>query len=397
MTISEVHAITPTELTEPTSPLVDMFLSIFKKLWFNLKPMKFKDNGSFRDLFEVQNENQSRNIRLGNETEKAFNIFLQELCRTGYFQDLEVITSNEQYERTDLHGESKSHHIQLTGKKGKTQIDLLLRLKSPGKKDIIYYFEMKNNVTLDTEKSISIRDIKLLKIKEYYEKDGNIVHVNVLCLGYSSWRSKDLVLRSKVGKVWGMLDFFEHFLGRKDGEEGDVKEFDDIIHGMGEIIRSNRPSSSELNAAEEQFYRLVSDEKERRMFTSHLRVPRGLNIDTPQIPTCTSMAIPYVTKYSVMEDDASKSYQFILPSDYSFSTFTMDDHRNFFSQFSKTKAKCTLTVGFSNFTGTLYSGGNASGPFIKGYSRKSFKGLPILLRRIEWDDRNFFNLEIRNF
>jgi hypothetical protein len=111
-----------------------------------------KENGSFSELMFNKLSTQSVNIKMGNVLEESWKKFI-----------------------------SLSEGVQLENKRKieDSQIDILFWF------DNVYYFECKNNINLDTEKSIATFN-KIKKIEKFLKKDNDNVISKVLVNRYNT-------------------------------------------------------------------------------------------------------------------------------------------------------------------------------------------------------------------
>ena len=146
-----------------------------------------KSSGCFNELLNKDRANviseQSVNIKMGNVLEKSFKDFLIET---------DQVLVDER---------SKINHV---------QIDLLFLYK-----DIIYYFEVKNNINLDTEKSKTTLN-KIKKIEDFLKKESPKKQVvsKILNSRYSGYDVEILNFIKKplsIDDIYGYQKFFEIF------------------------------------------------------------------------------------------------------------------------------------------------------------------------------------------
>jgi competence protein ComGF len=176
----------------------EILLSEVKKTSFK---MKAESKGSFRELLFPTTSMQSICIKMGNVLENAFNIFVKE--------NAENLKESE--------ASIRGH-----------QLDLYFKYE-----DTIYYFEVKSNINLDSEKGPATID-KVNDIKSYLkDKYGENVVAKVLVSRHATAKNLTNVNRAIFNKdsVIGYAEFFKIF-----GVEVSKNEWEDFFKKVGVII-----------------------------------------------------------------------------------------------------------------------------------------------------------------
>lgn len=140
-----------------------------------------KSNGSLLELLPKLASSQSIMIKLGNIFEEVINKYIKE-----------IIKNNSDYSYLNF--------------KCKKQLDLVFR-----KKNTVYYFEIKSNINLDTEKTIKTKD-KLEEIEELLllKYPNYLIKCKILNLRFTQ---KELEKEAKFKKPLKITDLvgYDHF------------------------------------------------------------------------------------------------------------------------------------------------------------------------------------------
>jgi len=152
---------------------------------------KKKSTGSFGELLWGKTSVQSINIKMGNVLERSWNVFLDNIT------DVIKIDKGMEYG---------------------SQIDVMFSYK-----DTVFYFESKNNVNLDTEKTIATKE-KIVRIEYLLEKDypDKIIISKVLSNRNSRTEMVNFYKKPFTqNDFYGYSDFFDIFsidVSKKDWE-----------------------------------------------------------------------------------------------------------------------------------------------------------------------------------
>lgn len=167
------------------------------------KPKKGRDVNSFSYLIDRE-ITQSEAIRLGSAMESSMNQITEKM--------------------------SKHKNIKEKNKKGKKETDILFKDSNV---NITWYFELKSNINLDTEKAPATAE-KIKKIK----KDNNY-NGGLLCLRWLSRNDIPKILRNKFinlddEEIYGINDYFE-VLGI-DYKFSNYDEYKQFVNGVMDKI-----------------------------------------------------------------------------------------------------------------------------------------------------------------
>lgn len=165
-----------------------------------------KEAGSFGELLFSSFSMQSINIKMGHVLERSWKNFVSSI------EDASIDKTN-----------------MIEG----SQVDILFDFN--GTK---YYFESKNNLNIDTEKTIATKN-KVFKIEEYLSKENSKVVAKILMNRYSSNETaKHYKTPITKNDIYGYSQFFDIFgivVSKKDWEEFFLEVgtyiFDNIIKG----------------------------------------------------------------------------------------------------------------------------------------------------------------------
>ncbi|MFW6281229.1 MAG: hypothetical protein ACOC1O_00315 [bacterium] len=164
-----------------------------------LQPYHRRESGSFSELLFDSFSMQSINIKMGNILERTWKKY--------------IALSNEVVidKRNIIEG---------------SQVDILFSFRN-----IKYYFESKNNLNIDTEKSIATKN-KLLKIISFLENENENVVGKILNNRYStSKHSKNFKLPILEEDIYGYSDLFSIFEVKVSEEQ-----WNDFFKTVGQYI-----------------------------------------------------------------------------------------------------------------------------------------------------------------
>jgi hypothetical protein len=189
---------------------LDLFKRFILKDVNNIKISKnIKITGSFIELLDVPRY-QSICIKLGTIFERSINYYINN-------NEINVVNM-----------------ITMHPKINNKQIDCIFK-----KDNTIYYFEIKNNINLDTEKSKAVYD-KVLEIEKYLKNlypESKIIS-GILTMRFSN---RDIINRCNIVKkpidkliIYGYTDFFSIF-----NLDMDEEYFMILINNIKEILKIN--------------------------------------------------------------------------------------------------------------------------------------------------------------
>jgi len=163
---------------------------------------KKTENGSFSELLFSSFSMQSINIKFGHVVEKSWNEYIF------------GISGTELDDRNIIDG---------------SQVDILFSYNN-----IKYYFESKNNINIDTEKSIATIN-KVKKIEAFLLKENNEVVAKILSNRYSN---SDTIKHFKKSisreDIFGYSQLFSVF-----NVDVTIKEWEDFYREVGDYIYKN--------------------------------------------------------------------------------------------------------------------------------------------------------------
>lgn len=208
---------------------LDLFKKIILKDVNNIKIFKsVKITGSFMELLDIPRY-QSICIKLGQIFERSINSYIEQ-------QDNNGVGNRINLETEPLPGEIRNlqNMIKIHPNINNKQIDCIFK-----KDNTIYYFEIKNNINLDTEKSKAVYN-KVLEVDEYLKNlypELKIIS-GILTMRFSN---RDIINIYKIVKkpmdkliIYGYTDFFSIF-----NLDMDEEYFMILINNIKEILKRN--------------------------------------------------------------------------------------------------------------------------------------------------------------
>lgn len=169
-----------------------------------------KNNGrNLKLLFNNKNMQQHQAIKCGIILEKWIKNIISKFGLEVYPSDIIMLQLN------------------VKSKKRKKQIDVCFRVGNT-----LYYFEIKSNINLDTEKS-GMTDTKVRLIKNYLENNLTNSRMKVVAGVLTVWYDEDPSFDYKLtSDIYYMKDFFEII-----GHPMSKNEYYRITHKFGELMK----------------------------------------------------------------------------------------------------------------------------------------------------------------
>lgn len=176
------------------------------------KKQKRKTNYNIKKLLNNYNLTQSQQIYFGIQFEKNIIKILKELgYKTLYDENLVQLFNNDKKKIKN---------------KGKKDIDLCFVINNT-----IYYFEVKTNLYLDTEKAY-VSDKKMRLLSDYISDEYPNYNLVVGCLTAWYEYEKDMTIRPHY-KIFFMNEFF-NIIGLNNITK---QEYETMLHKIGENIK----------------------------------------------------------------------------------------------------------------------------------------------------------------
>ncbi len=200
------------------------------------------------ELFKEACETEINNLNLENQKPKSSHSF-SELLGRQFSQSVYIKIGCVIERGLSRLLEAKGLKITAAKEDCPAQLDILFELDKT-----VYYFELKLNVNLDTEKCKATNE-KIDKVKEYLERKYKDVQAGILCMRYPESQCYSFVKKELKYRPWGYLDFFKLI-----GEEMDQKSFEDFIRrDFTEILYNKLNSSNSKNCPKIECNKFNSD------------------------------------------------------------------------------------------------------------------------------------------